>query len=275
MGVLREFVQKYFRNRFRTIHDVYARSAPSAQNAVNVFQGEWVSRFPAPYTELTGGTAPLFDDPRISWALSELGGIEGQSVLELGPFEGGHSYMLDQAGAKSILGIEANSRSHLRCLIAKEILGIRHASFQLGDFTEYLEACSTPFDFILASGVLYHMKDPVRLLKLISKNTRRAYIWTHYYDESITRTHRRLPRNFSATTTAELDGLKVVLHRHEYGRSLRRLNFLGGTAPYSHWMEQKDILACVKHFGFNKITVGKDEPNHRNGPSFEFVAVKT
>ena len=275
MSILGEFVQKHFRNRFGTILDIYARSAPSAQNAVNVFKGEWFSRFPAPYTDLTGGAAPLFDDPRITWALSQLGGVEGQNVLELGPFEGGHSYMLEQAGAKSILGIEANSRSYLRCLVGKEILGTRRASFQLGDFAEYLETNSTQFDFILASGVLYHMRDPVRLLKLISNHTRRVYIWTHYYDEAAIRTHHRLPRNFSAATPTEVDGMKVVLHRHEYGRNLQRLNFLGGVAPYSCWMERADILACLKHFGFDKITVGKDEPDHRNGPSFEFVAVKT
>ena len=47
--------------------------------------------------------------PAQNWALSLLGSIEGQSVLELGPLEGGHTYMLHKAGA-NITSIEANKR---------------------------------------------------------------------------------------------------------------------------------------------------------------------
>ena len=41
-------------------------------------------------------------------------GVDGRRVLELGPLEGGHSYMLQRAGAARVLAIEANTRAFLK-----------------------------------------------------------------------------------------------------------------------------------------------------------------
>ena len=101
----------------QTILDAYAVTPPSAQNALDIFQGEWTSRFPAS-CGLTAGEIPSFEDMRVLWAIQESGGVEGQSVLELGPLEGGHSFMLQEYGkAASITAIEANTRAYLKCLI--------------------------------------------------------------------------------------------------------------------------------------------------------------
>src|SRR3954447_24127366 len=91
----------------------YVRSAPSAQNALDIFKGEWASRLPSPCADLCAGPLPLFADTRISRFLDEIGGITGKTVLELGPLEGGHSYMLDRAGPSEIVSIEGNSRAYL------------------------------------------------------------------------------------------------------------------------------------------------------------------
>src|SRR5512140_2769352 len=104
--------------------------APTDQNALDLFAGEWSSQPPADRPDLKAGATPLFDDPRISWAhhrLIELGldgGFAGRSVIELRPLEGGHSYLMDRLGANSVTAIEANARAYLKCLIAKEVLGM-------------------------------------------------------------------------------------------------------------------------------------------------------
>ena len=146
-----------------SIIDVYSQSYPTSQEALNIFQGEWSSLFPAEMN-LQAGTVPLFEDDRIQMGLRELGGVAGQTVLELGPLEGGHSYQLEKAGAKSVLAIEANTRAYLKCLIAKELLGMQRVRFLCGDFMEYLRQSPPRFDFVLCSGVLYHTPDPFRLL---------------------------------------------------------------------------------------------------------------
>ncbi|WP_207954636.1 hypothetical protein [Saccharopolyspora elongata] len=75
-----------------SILDEYVTSAPSPQNAVDVFAGEWSSQLPAPLQHVQAGPLPLFDDARVSWAIECFGGVAGSRVLEIGPLEGGHTY---------------------------------------------------------------------------------------------------------------------------------------------------------------------------------------
>ena len=152
----------------------YIRKIPSAQNAVDIFEGEWSSKFPDEFGE-RAGDASLFADERIKIGVEKLGGIGGQRVRELGPLEAGQTYMLEQLGAAEIVAIEANSHTYLKCLITKELTCLRKARFLLGDFVEYLRHTCETFDLILASGVLYHMSNPVELISLISRRADRFY----------------------------------------------------------------------------------------------------
>ena len=63
------------------------------------------------------------------WLAETLGGLQGRDVLELGPLEAAHTAALLQAGARSVLAIEANKQAFLKCLIVKELCGLRDASF--------------------------------------------------------------------------------------------------------------------------------------------------
>ena len=94
----------------------------------------------------------LFEDERIAWFIEELGGVQNQSVLELGPLEAGHTYMLARAGAASVLGIEANPHAYLKCLIIREIMELRQARFLCGDFIKYLQTTEEKFDCLKHFG---------------------------------------------------------------------------------------------------------------------------
>ena len=139
--------------------DGYVELIPTDQNALDIFKGEWSSRLPGIWKELNAGTIPLFEDPRILWAADQLGGFGNQRVLELGPLEAGHSYMLETLGADTVIAVEANKRAYLKCLIIKEILNLKRCRFELGDCVTFLRENQTAFDVCLASGVLYHMRE--------------------------------------------------------------------------------------------------------------------
>ena len=79
-----------------SILDQYVTSAYTPQDALDIFKGEWSSKLPEPLAGLESGSIPLFEDGRIEWALAQLGGIESKTVIELGPLEAGHSYMLER-----------------------------------------------------------------------------------------------------------------------------------------------------------------------------------
>jgi hypothetical protein len=164
--------------------DVYVKHAPSDQNLIDIFQGEWSSTMPS-ISGLTSipGPVPLFEDDRITWANDALGGFTGKKILELGPLEGGHSYMLQKAGATSITSIDSNQRAFMKCLCVKEIFSLDRVHFILGDFVPFMETTSEKFDVIIASGVLYHMTDPISVLTKMARISDKLFFWTHYYDE--------------------------------------------------------------------------------------------
>src|SRR5687768_5098242 len=128
------------------ILDSYVHSAPSPQNAADIFKGEWSSRLPLDGVE--SGGAGLFDDERIKWGVEQIGGVEGKTVLDLGPLEGGHSAMFEWMGAAEVVAVEANTRAYLKCLVTKELLGLKRVSFLCGDFVEYLRERPRRFDLV-------------------------------------------------------------------------------------------------------------------------------
>ncbi len=257
------------------ILDSYIKSYPCEQNALDIFKSEWASRLPDRFAELAAGQIPLFEDGRIHWCVKTLGGIADRTVLELGPLEAGHTYMLEKMGAASILSIEANTRAYLKCLIIKEILELKRAKFICGDFVKYLQNCSTKFDVCIASGVLYHMTNPVELLSLISQVTNKVFIWTHYYDQDLLQANpHKIAKKFLSSISAEHNGFKHTLYRYEYLTALDDAGFCGGSQPFSNWMSRADILACLKYVGFNEIEINFEQPEHPNGPSFALLAIR-
>jgi hypothetical protein len=256
------------------ILDSYVKTAPSNQNAIDIFAGEWASKFPPPFDGLKTGGIPLFQDSRLAWALERLGGVQGQNVLELGPLEGGHSYMLEKAGAAVITAVEANTRAYLKCLVAKEILNLSRSRFLAGDFIEYLAGSKQHFDLIVASGVLYHMKDPLKLLELIAKHTDRMYMWTHYYDKAIIDAKPYLRSKFLSEESVQLGGQTVTLHRHDYQTMLVEKTFCGGSEEYSKWLTHESLFAALRAYGFTDFEYSFENPDHPHGPALSFVATK-
>jgi hypothetical protein len=252
----------------------YVTTAPSEQNALDIFAGEWASRFPPPHSNLVAGGIPLFEDPRLAWALEQLGGCQGQNVLELGPLEGGHSYLLESNGAASVTAIEANTVAYLKCLITKETLALKRVRFLCGDFIQYLEQNPGPFDLVIASGVLYHMQEPFRLLQLLAGRTNRTYMWTHYYDENIIQSDPNLGPKFTKRVNSSAGGFPCTVYRQEYLKSLEMPGFCGGSAEFSYWLTRDDILKALVQYGFHDTRIAHEQPNHPNGPCFSVVAMK-
>lgn len=260
-----------------SILDSYVRGAPSPQTAVDIFAGEWAARFPPPLEGLRAGSAPLFEVEHVQWGVHLLGGISGGRVLELGPLEGGHTYILDRLGASEIVAVEANTRAYLKCLVSKELLGIPAGRFLCGDFVSYLADLAArdaeKFDLCLASGVLYHLTDPVTALALMREASDRLILWTHYYNEELIASRADLAVKFPDRTVAERLGFRHTLYRQEYQGSLDHQGFCGGSAEASNWMSREDILGALDHVGYEVVAIGHEERDHKgHGSCFCVVA---
>ncbi|HEY1375351.1 MAG TPA: class I SAM-dependent methyltransferase [Gemmataceae bacterium] len=254
-----------------TILDQYVRSAPSPQNAVDIFRGEWSSQFPPPLEGVRAGSHLLFEDGRLQWGLPRLGGVDGKTVLELGPLEGGHSYLLERAGAAEVVAVEANTRAYLKCLIVKELLGLRRVRFLCGDFVEYLRQIDRRFDAALALGVLYHMTNPAEVIALLAQACDRLLAWTHYYHPELMAGDPRFAHRFANPVPAEHLGFRHTLYPDAYGHDLQAPGFCGGSLPYRYWMHRDELIACLRHFGLTDVEV-QDQPDHPHAPAFTLVA---
>jgi hypothetical protein len=252
----------------------YIMAAPSDQNALDIFRGEWVSKFPGRWAGLQAGDTRFFEDLRIHLLLGVVGSVQGYRVLDLGPLEAGLAYMLEQRGAGSVLSIEASVRAYLKCLIVKEILGMNRVRFLCGDFVEFLRANQTKFDLCLASGVLYHMVNPVELISLVARAADRVLVWTHYYDPELVAANPALAMRFSGTSKSYHAGFEHTLYRHEYAEARGLSRFFGGGARHSNWMEREEILTCLEFFGFTEVRVVDESREPMPAPHFTVYAAR-
>ncbi len=249
--------------RSRGARDLYSEEYPTPATAFQLFSGEWSSAVPGCKT----GEAGLFEDARIHWLESQLGSFAGKRVLELGPLEGGHTTMMERAGAE-VVSIEANQQGFLKCLVVKNALHLK-TEFLYGDFRRYLEtAKARSFDFVLASGVLYHMVEPLKLLREVARVADAFGIWTHYYDADII---GPTPRFDSHPQFHTLDGKTVEVYRQRYLFSLAAKGFCGGTAATSYWLTRDGILDYVGSLGF-EVRIGAEDLKHPAGPAILFFA---
>lgn len=244
---------------------------PSPQTALDAVPISWASKFPPPLEGLRAGNVPLFEDPRVEWAFEQLGGVREKTVLDLGPLEGAYCYMAQRAGASRVVGVEANTLAFFKCLVTKELLDLRRCSFLCGDVLEYLTADDEQFDVCIASGILYHMVEPIRLLDLISRRATELFMWTHVFsDEALE--NQALAERLGPPEEKVYRGLRHHVYRHSYVLDHVLPGYFGGTAQFSNWLSREDLMRALNHLGWRNIRVAFDDPRTASGPAIALVA---
>ncbi len=251
----------------------YELSLPRHQNAVDTLPG-WNSAFPGG-KGVSAGRYPLFADERIHAAVRAYGSLEGKVVLEIGPLEGMHTFMLNSRNPARIDAIEANRLSYLRCLVTKEILGLDRARFYLGNILPWLEETETVYDFALASGVLYHLPDPGAFLVKLARRVNAVFIWTHFFDETAMPVGDPRRNPFSGRVeTRIVEGISLRYHERSYQYANTNASFCGGMKDRHYWMQRADILSLLGKLGYTSIEILSEDPEHKGGPCFSVFARK-
>lgn len=244
--------------------DRYNPEAPHPQAALDLFENEWSSRVPIAFAST--GHINLFSDDRIDWLIEQDAHYEDKTALELGPLEAGHTAMLEAHGY-TLTAVEANSHAFLKCLIVKELLGLK-SRFLYGDLNEHLKTCPK-VGLVVASGVLYHQLDPVGTLGRIASKAERIFLWTHYYERQYCRTD-----NFSQPATTQDTPFQHTLHPRSYNQALAWDGFCGGPSPSANWLSRADLLTAIDFFGFEVKATAFDHPTHQNGPCLALYATR-
>lgn len=254
----------------------YENRAPSMQTMADVFEGKWESQLPG----VASGAAKKFADKRVEWALEQIGGVDNKTVLELGPFEGFHSYRFHENGAKAVLAIESNRENFLKSLVVKEMFQLHSVKFTVGDAQSYLrQRAFERFDVGWASGILYHLQEPVQFLDNLLSSSDAVYVWTHYFSDDISTLTNGQEAHFVQTHNrfSEWNGKQIQLHARSYlipEYSEREVGvWQGGIEDLTFWMKKSDILHIVENSGFSNVVCGPDSAV--NGlPCFDFIAVR-
>ena len=171
--------------------------------------------------------------------------LKNKNVLDLGCFEGGHTYQFEKKGA-NVIGIEANIFSYLKCLLNKNTLNMK-SKFLLGCANKYMEQCilnNTRYDLIFCCGLLYHMTEPIKMLNSMSKISNSFYIWTLI----VTNESEELWDNKNILEI-NIDGFKCKGYKYYYPDRYDR--DYAGSHKYCVRLKSNTIIDACKHFGFS------------------------
>ncbi len=252
--------------------DEYVTKVPCAQNVIDVLPG-WNGALPNSAGAIAG-KVDLRNDPRILWAMEQFGGIAGLKILELGPLEASHTFMLESHGAALIHSVEANKLAFLRCLVVKELMGMKVSKFFLGDCQKWLENSGETYDFIIASGIFHQVQDPVRLLEFIALRTPAFFLSTPYASDTIRRANDQEP-NASTGTVEKRHGLQLRYYERSYRGAASDEGVPEPVDETCRLFERDDILALIRVLGFDDIRVAHDIASHKTGSSFSIFARRT
>jgi hypothetical protein len=252
---------------------IFSTDSPHHQNALNIFGKTWVAAMPVS-SGLAAGSLAHMAGGRVRWGANVIGSLAGKRILELGPFEGYDAYTFEKLGATGVVSIENNVINFLKCLVIKNIFDLR-TRFFLGDFLQFLESEKSRFDICWMSGVLYHMTDPIRLMRAASLVSDTLFIWTHYYDPLVINAdqEKNAPFRPNFNKTEEFADRRIMHHYRSYG-GRKGSDFSGGHDEHSFWLMKDDIMHILNSLGYNRIVVGHDEPGHVHGPSCSIVAFR-
>jgi SAM-dependent methyltransferase len=236
------------RERLRLDLPRFCYARPTHANALGLRAGTW--KFDFDRMEMNAIHEWVNRDVRPRWSAEVFPGFSKFNVIELGPQDGFITAGLEAFGVGSIVAIEANVDSFLRCLLLKNALGLK-ATYLLGDFLTYLDAATASADLIYASGVLYHLFDPVGFLLRCAKVARHLYLWTFHFDEDAIRADAYESLCFDGISEHRVGEEAFTYHRRFYTPEiLANATYAGGINAYANWMTLKDIERALRVAGY-------------------------
>jgi tRNA (mo5U34)-methyltransferase len=164
------------------------------------------------------------------------------SVLDLGCSEGYFSFEFAKRGAREVLGIDARGRNIEKAELVRDLLGLGTCRFEIGDVTE-LELAPGSFDVTLLLGLIYHVEDPIRLVRRAAKAARRLLV----LETQLTKPHAPIAYGWGTTEawyTADFWAMK-----HEDPAT----DDLSSTRGFSLIPSATAVVSLLREIGFASV----------------------
>ncbi len=197
------------------------------------------------------------EDPRIKYAAFFLD-LRGARVLELGPYEGYWTVLLEKMGVRENVAIELRPENLAKCRRVKDLFGLDRTSFVAQNIEHLYEgkeppAYEGPFDLVFCCGLLYHLPEPAKALRWMRTQAPRLFLGTHYVEPAEAR--RYLAETFTPAKLRDGDHSYLGMNYREGGLA----DPVSGASPHSFWPHEADLVAMVRAAGYERVDVlGKD-----------------
>lgn len=210
--------------------------------------------------QLAYARTPLGEDHRLKYVLYFLDFRE-KRVLELGPFEGYHSILLEKMGVRETIAVEGRADNFRKCARVKEKYGLDRTTYVLQDIEALVSGSSSPefsgpFDIVFCCGLLYHLPDPAKALAWFRLQAPVLFLGTHYVEAADIAQYRSPtfePHRYSSQGRT----YNAMLYREGGARDP-----LSGLSDHSIWVFEADLLQMLRDAGYSKVSVlGKDLQN--------------
>lgn len=136
------------------------------------------------------------------------GDLAGKRILDVGCNDGWFSFEYEKVGA-NVLGVEAREEAVRRANLIKTHFGSK-ADFVCGDLEKLTFSdpqFQEPFDVVLFYGILYHLSDPINVLRKMGDLSRRAIAvqsWMYGEDRKPVLRFRKDPQHMAGSGMTEL-----------------------------------------------------------------------
>jgi len=208
------------------------------------------------------------EDARVKYVCDFLD-LRGKRVLELGPFEGYHSILLDKLGVGAHVAVEWKEDNYRKCLRIKAKYGLANLAVHRQDSEALYTGRARPefdgdFDVVFCLGVLYHLSNPAAALEWFRRLGPCLFLGTHYIEPAALERYKR--SRFIENALLSHQG------RTYRGWGMRNVEAAGsGPAPIGFWPYEEDLVQMLAHAGYGRIEkLGKDL--HNNVPHITVLA---
>jgi hypothetical protein len=262
------------------LHDYkFATLAPNRRNAFNIYKSNWKYGYDEmSFAEIYGS---VMRDPRPRWCAEEFPNFNRLHIVEIGPADGYHTAGLEFCGARNVTAIEGNVDAFLRCIILKNYLGLQ-SEFVLGDFVELFQnktdhpgRVAAKADLIYASGMLYHLRDPLYFLHEVSKIAPHLYLWTHFFDAEAASRIQHEREGFAAAEQQRVTvgGASATYYRKYYNTDhVSAVGYIGGLHPFASWISRDDLFSALEVYGYRIRRVVEDPASDGMMPAVNILA---
>lgn len=241
-----------------TKFDKFCNKLPAEETAFSLFPDAWKFKFDK-MTQDEIISFLLTIDGRPKMCSNLFNNFSEFNIIEFGPSDGYNTAQLEMNGAKFIKSIESNIEAFLRCLIIKNFLNL-NCRFLLGDFLKFFSNNKEIFDLAYASGVIYHLEDPVEFIINCGKMSKNIFIWSLYYDDASINNDKYETKRFLGCEEIVKLGIKFTYYKRSVDdQFLNRSDYQGGIVQCSSWLTLDGIISAVELAGFKVLKTLPDK----------------